>query len=50
MSPEILKFIFGRLGLESLPIHEPIVVGTFVVVALGGTALLGGLTYFRLWG
>ncbi|MHC2318195.1 hypothetical protein ACVIHC_005241 [Bradyrhizobium diazoefficiens] len=50
MSPDLLKLIFGRLGLESLPLHEPIVVGTFVVVALGGATLLGGLTYFRLWG
>ncbi|MDX8528395.1 cytochrome o ubiquinol oxidase subunit I [Mesorhizobium sp. MSK_1335] len=49
--PETLtKFIFGRLTLESLPLHEPIVVATFVVVALGGLAVLGAITYFRLWG
>jgi len=49
--PETLtKFIFGRLTLESLPLHEPIVVGTFIVVALGGLAVLGAITYFRLWG
>ncbi|WP_027168431.1 cytochrome o ubiquinol oxidase subunit I [Mesorhizobium sp. WSM3224] len=48
--PETLtKFIFGRLTLESLPLHEPIVVGTFIVVALGGLAVLGAITYFRLW-
>src|SRR6201990_3153543 len=46
----LAKVIFGRLTLESLPLHEPIVVGTFIVVALGGVALLGALTYFRLWG
>src|SRR6201990_1737114 len=46
----LAKVIFGRLTLESLPLHEPIVVGTFIVVALGGIALLAGLTYFRLWG
>ncbi len=43
-------FLFGRLGWQSLPLHEPIVVVTFGVVALGGIALLGALTYFRLWG
>jgi cytochrome o ubiquinol oxidase subunit 1 len=49
--PETLtKFIFGRLTLESLPLHEPIVVGTFIAVALGGLALFGAITYFRLWG
>lgn len=46
----LLKMVFGRLTLESLPLHEPIVVATFVVVALGGIAVLGALTYFRLWG
>ncbi|MDX8463324.1 cytochrome o ubiquinol oxidase subunit I [Mesorhizobium humile] len=49
--PETLtKFIFGRLTLESLPLHEPIVVATFIAVALGGLALLGVVTYFKLWG
>src|SRR6201990_210205 len=46
----LAKVIFGRLTLESLPLHEPIVVGTFIVVALGGVALLGAVSYFRLWG
>ena len=49
-NPALQKAIFGRLTLESLPLHEPIVVWTFVVVALGGVALVGALTYFRLWG
>ncbi|TIR27632.1 MAG: cytochrome o ubiquinol oxidase subunit I [Mesorhizobium sp.] len=49
--PETLtKFIFGRLTLESLPLHEPIVVVTFIVVALGGLAVLGAVSYFKLWG
>ncbi|NLS26249.1 Cytochrome bo(3) ubiquinol oxidase subunit 1 [Sphingomonas sp. S2M10] len=50
MSDTLIKMIFGRLSLESLPLHEPIVVATFFGVALGGIALLGALTYFRLWG
>ncbi|RUX68070.1 hypothetical protein [Mesorhizobium sp. M7A.F.Ca.CA.004.08.2.1] len=41
-NPALLKAIFGRLTLESLPLHEPIVVATFIVVALGGIALTGG--------
>ena len=45
-----LKTIFGRLSLESLPIHEPIVVGTFVGVAVGGLAVLALITKFKLWG
>ncbi|WP_010546336.1 cytochrome o ubiquinol oxidase subunit I [Sphingomonas elodea] len=50
MSDTLIKMIFGRLSLESLPLHEPIVVATFAGVALGGIALVGALTYFRLWG
>ena len=42
--------LFGRFTLEALPLHEPIVLATFVVVALGGGATLGALTYFKLWG
>lgn len=50
MSDTLLKTIFGRLSLESLPLHEPIVMGTFVAVAIGGAGLLAALTYFKLWG
>lgn len=46
----LMKMIFGRLTLESLPFHEPILVATFAVVALGGAALFGAITYYRLWG
>jgi cytochrome o ubiquinol oxidase subunit 1 len=44
------SLIFGRLTLESFPIHEPILIATFAVVALVGGAVVGALTYFRLWG
>jgi cytochrome o ubiquinol oxidase subunit 1 len=46
----LLHFIFGRLTLDSLPLHEPIVVATFAVVALGAIAVFAAITYFRLWG
>jgi cytochrome o ubiquinol oxidase subunit 1 len=48
--PSFTKFIFGRLTLDSFPIHEPILVGTFLVVALLGGALLAAVTKYRLWG
>jgi cytochrome o ubiquinol oxidase subunit 1 len=50
MSDTLLKTIFGRMTLESFPFHEPILVATFAGVAVGGVALLGLLTYFRVWG
>ncbi|NLS01699.1 cytochrome o ubiquinol oxidase subunit I [Rhizobium sp. P38BS-XIX] len=49
-NPDLYKFIFGRLTLDSIPYHEPILVVTFLGVAVGGIAVLGLLTYFRLWG
>jgi cytochrome o ubiquinol oxidase subunit I len=50
MSLDLQTFLFGRFTLDALPIHEPILVGTFIMVAIGGTAVLGALTYFRCWG
>ena len=50
MTNEFWSFIFGRLTWDVLPLHEPIVVVTFIVVAIGGLAVLGALTYFKLWG
>lgn len=50
MTETTLKTIFGRLGWESFPLHEPILLGTFIVVALLGLAIVGAVTWFRLWG
>ena len=36
---DLQQLIFGRLTLEAIPYHEPILVVTFAVVALGGAAL-----------
>jgi cytochrome o ubiquinol oxidase subunit 1 len=44
------SLVFGRLTLESIPIHEPILIATFAIVALGGIAVVGALTWFKLWG
>ncbi|PZP47758.1 MAG: cytochrome o ubiquinol oxidase subunit I [Azospirillum brasilense] len=49
-STDLATLLFGRLSLESIPYHEPILIVTFIGVAIGGLALLGALTYFRLWG
>ena len=42
--------ILGKLSLEALPLHEPILVVTFIAVVIGGIAVLGLITKFRLWG
>jgi len=47
---ELANMIFGRLTWEAIPYHEPILLATFAVVALGGLVVVGALTYFRLWG
>jgi cytochrome o ubiquinol oxidase subunit 1 len=41
--------MFGKLTLESVPYHEPIVMGTLAGVVLGGILLLGAITYFGKW-
>src|SRR3954447_19471854 len=46
---DLQQLIFGRLNFGAIP-HDPIIWATFAVVALGGGALLGAVTYYRLWG
>jgi cytochrome o ubiquinol oxidase subunit 1 len=50
MTADSTSLLFGKLSLEAIPYHEPILVATFAMVALGGATVLGALTYFRLWG
>jgi cytochrome o ubiquinol oxidase subunit 1 len=47
---DLTKLIFGRLSWDAIPFHEPILLATFAMVALGGVAVLGLLTKFKLWG
>lgn len=47
---DLTKLVFGRLTWEAIPYHEPILLATFAAVVLGGLALLGAVTYFKLWG
>ena len=48
--PDWWKLLFGRFTLEAIPYHEPILIGTFAAVALGGLALVALVTRYRLWG
>lgn len=43
------KGMFGKLTLDAIPLHEPIVVVTLICIILGGLALLGAITYFGKW-
>ena len=47
---DIGKIVFGRLSLESFPLHEPILLGTFIVVVALGLGILAAVTRYRLWG
>jgi cytochrome o ubiquinol oxidase subunit 1 len=46
---DLTKLIFGRLSWDAIPYHEPILLATFAMVAVGGVAVLAALTRFRLW-
>jgi cytochrome o ubiquinol oxidase subunit 1 len=41
--------MFGKLTLEAVPYHEPIIMGTLLVVAIFGLALLGAISHFGKW-
>ncbi|OBW95985.1 cytochrome o ubiquinol oxidase subunit I [Gallibacterium salpingitidis] len=42
--------MLGKLSLDAIPFHEPIVMVTVSGIILGGIAVLIALTYFKLWG
>src|SRR6195952_3439507 len=41
--------MFGKLSWEAVPFHEPIVMITIAMIALGGLALFAAITYFKKW-
>ena len=48
--PDLTKLIFGRLTWDAIPFHEPILLITFLMVAVGGVVVLGAITYYKKWG
>jgi cytochrome o ubiquinol oxidase subunit 1 len=46
----LTSLILGRLSWDAIPFHEPILLGTFIAVALGGICVLAAITYFGAWG
>ncbi|MBB1603491.1 cytochrome o ubiquinol oxidase subunit I [Variovorax sp. UMC13] len=49
-SLDLTKLVFGRLTWEAIPLHEPILLATFLGVVLGGIGLLALITYHKAWG
>lgn len=41
--------MWGKLTLEAVPYHEPIIMGAVAFIILGGLAVVAALTYFRKW-
>lgn len=41
--------MFGKLSLDAIPFHEPIVMVTVAMILLGGLALVAALTYYKKW-
>jgi hypothetical protein len=42
--------MFGKLSLDAIPFHEPIVMVTITAIIVIGLALVGAITYFHKWG
>lgn len=42
--------MLGKLTLDAIPYHEPIIMITLAIVALGGLGLFAAVTYFKKWG
>ncbi|MDE1180171.1 cytochrome o ubiquinol oxidase subunit I [Paraburkholderia sp.] len=41
--------MFGKLSLDSIPYHEPIIMITAAVIAIVGATVFGLITYFGKW-
>ncbi|MFJ4141457.1 cytochrome o ubiquinol oxidase subunit I [Pseudomonas sp. NPDC089734] len=41
--------MLGKLSWEAVPFHEPIVMVTLAMIALGGLGVVGAITYFKKW-
>lgn len=41
--------MFGKLSLDAIPFHEPIVMVTITAIIVIGLALIGAITYFHKW-
>ncbi|WP_323936570.1 cytochrome o ubiquinol oxidase subunit I [Aeromonas caviae] len=41
--------MFGKLTLEAIPYHEPIIMVTIACIILGGLAIAGLITYYGKW-
>ena len=41
--------MFGKLTLDAVPYHEPIIMVTIAAIIIGGAALVGLITYFGKW-
>nr|WP_314419217.1 cytochrome o ubiquinol oxidase subunit I [uncultured Erwinia sp.] len=41
--------MFGKLTLDAIPYHEPIVMVTVAAIILGGLAVVAGITWFKKW-
>ncbi|VVD84547.1 Cytochrome bo(3) ubiquinol oxidase subunit 1 [Pandoraea anhela] len=44
-----MSALFGKLTLEAIPYHEPIIVGAVGMMVLGGLGIIALLTYFGKW-
>lgn len=42
--------LFGKLTLDAIPLHNPIVMPVVIMMILGALAVVGALFYFKKWG
>ena len=41
--------MFGKLTIDAIPFHEPIIMVTVSAIILGGILILAAMTYFKKW-
>lgn len=48
-SQTLLELIFGKLTLDQIPYHNPLIMGAFIFTSLVGLVVVGSIFYFKKW-
>lgn len=49
MTQSLQTFLFGKLTLDAIPFHDPIIMGAGAFMALASLIIIGSLFYFKKW-
>src|SRR5262245_48854810 len=49
MTETLQTLLFGKLTLDAIPFHNPIIMGAGMFMAIVALIVIGSITYFKKW-